>query len=66
MRGEWIDCSKCGGTGLFGHECGEDCCACILPFENVECIECDGDGGWFARYPEEYAELWTIPPNATV
>lgn len=44
---EWLRCENCGGEGLDGHECGEDCCACAEPEENVECGWCDGRGGSF-------------------
>lgn len=43
---EFETCENCGGMGLDGHECGEDCCACLNPEDNVACDICDGDGGW--------------------
>ena len=43
---DWVDCDRCGGEGLDGHDCGEDCCACLYPEENEVCDQCDGLGGW--------------------
>jgi len=41
---EMEDCPNCGGTGYSSHECGEDCCACAYPEDNVICDWCDGKG----------------------
>jgi len=38
------DCDYCGGSGFTGHDCGEDCCACADPEDNVECQICGGHG----------------------
>jgi hypothetical protein len=38
------ECWNCGGTGLVGHDCGEDTCMCLQPEENVTCDVCNGDG----------------------
>lgn len=38
------DCENCGGEWLDGHECGEDCCCCADPKENVPCDICQGKG----------------------
>lgn len=43
-----VDCWSCGGEGFSDHDCGEDCCACLMPEDNVECDVCDGTGGWWA------------------
>jgi hypothetical protein len=40
-------CFKCDGQGVDGHECGEDCCVCLDPEDNVPCDVCDGEGGWW-------------------
>lgn len=40
-------CENCGGTGEDGHDCGEDCCCCLHPDDNVTCDICCGDGGWW-------------------
>ena len=42
----WRECWECGGSGYSGHDCGEDCCACLEPEENVVCTQCHGEGGW--------------------
>ena len=42
----WMECETCGGEGIDGHDCGEDCCCCADPDENVRCGICDGEGGW--------------------
>ena len=42
---EWEDCWNCGGEGTDGHECGEDCCCCADPDDNVTCDWCGGKGG---------------------
>jgi hypothetical protein len=33
-------CSNCGGTGYSHHNCGEDCCSCAEPEDNVPCDWC--------------------------
>lgn len=45
----WIGCWQCGGEGTNGHDCGEDCCACLDPEENVRCDICNGRGGWYRK-----------------
>jgi hypothetical protein len=42
------DCPNCGGEGYTSHDCGEDCCCCAEPEDNVPCDVCNGDGT-FAR-----------------
>lgn len=41
-------CWNCAGEGTDGHDCGEDCCCCLYPEDNVPCDICDGEGGWHA------------------
>lgn len=43
---EWRDCYNCGGEGFSYHDCGEDCCCCLDPEDNVTCDICEGAGGW--------------------
>lgn len=43
---DWIDCYNCGGEGYSHHDCGEDCCCCLNPEDNVVCDICEGKGGW--------------------
>jgi hypothetical protein len=42
----WEECENCGGEGVSGHDCGEDCCCCADPEENVQCDACRGRGGF--------------------
>jgi hypothetical protein len=42
-----VDCDQCE-EGFSGHDCGEDCCACLYPEENVVCDICRGRGGWWS------------------
>jgi hypothetical protein len=44
---EWHECESCGGEGLDGHDCGEDCCNCLDPEDNLDCFVCEGEGGWW-------------------
>lgn len=50
-------CARCGSSidterceqcedGFDGHDCGEDCCVCLHPEENVPCQYCGGTGIW--------------------
>lgn len=50
-------CARCGSSvhtercehcedGFDGHDCGEDCCCCLYPEDNVPCQYCDGTGVW--------------------
>ena len=41
-----VDCWQCGGEGFSHHDCGEDCCACLYPEDNVRCDICYGKGGY--------------------
>ena len=44
--GDYVECWNCGGEGYSHHDCGEDCCCCLSPYDNVRCDICDGKGGW--------------------
>lgn len=44
---EFVDCYNCE-DGFSHHDCGEDCCPCLYPVENVQCDICYGKGGWRA------------------
>jgi hypothetical protein len=44
---EWERCDHCGGEGVYGHDCGEDCCCCLDPEDNIPCDVCGGKGGWW-------------------
>lgn len=41
----WKDCWNCE-DGYSHHDCGEDCCACLHPEDNVTCDICRGHGGF--------------------
>lgn len=43
---EWRECYNCE-DGFSHHDCGEDCCCCLDPEDNVTCDICEGEGGWF-------------------
>jgi hypothetical protein len=42
----FIDCYNCH-DGYTSHDCGEDCCCCLEPEDNVPCDVCEGRGGWW-------------------
>lgn len=53
----WLSCANCGGERYSHHECGEDCCCCVNPEDNVLCDWCDGAGGsWHCRNTPEWCE----------
>lgn len=43
---DWTQCGQCE-DGFDGHDCGDDCCSCLDPEENVVCDICRGRGGWY-------------------
>jgi len=47
---DWVECEQCSGEGVDGHECGEDCCCCADPEDNVPCDACGGKAGWWQCY----------------
>lgn len=69
----FIECPECGGEGLCGHDCGEDCCCCLEPEDNIECPACSGVGsfplclsassGHCAEFPNPGRE---VTPESTV
>ena len=64
---EFVTCWQCGGSGVDGHECGEDCCACIDPEENVPCGACDSRGGaWHCTESPEWCEAHPMEGRAHV
>lgn len=50
---DWVDCWQCGGEGYSDHDCGEDCCCCLNPENNVICDICNGAGGWKQPEPQD-------------
>lgn len=64
---EWLRCWKCGGEGLDGHDCGDDCCACLHPEENVVCDMCRGVGGsWHCVSGPDWCEAHPRPGREQV
>ena len=64
---DWSDCEHCGGEGLDGHDCGEDCCACLFPEENRQCDICRGAGGWWTCCASgEWCEANPIADRAAI
>jgi hypothetical protein len=49
----WVECWQCGGEGTTGHDCGEDCCCCLNPYDNVVCDICHGKGAWMRKPPAD-------------
>lgn len=66
-------CARCGSSvdselcdycddGYDGHDCGEDCCCCLYPEENVLCQYCDGTGIWHrCMSSPEWCEAHPLP-----
>jgi len=44
---DWLPCPYCDEYGNSHHDCGEDCCCCLYPENNVVCDMCNGAGGWW-------------------
>lgn len=65
---DWMECDTCGGEGLDGHDCGEDCCCCADPEEpNIPCGICCGQGGWWQCLADAaWCEAHPLPGNALV
>lgn len=58
---EWLDCPNCV-DGYSHHDCGEDCCCCVNPEDNVLCDWCRGtSGSWHCVSTPEYCETNPIP-----
>ena len=43
----FLRCGNCDEDGFSHHDCGEDCCCCRYPENNVRCDWCKGAGGWW-------------------
>lgn len=64
---DYEQCDQCGGEGYDGHDCGEDCCACRYPEENVLCDICRGRGGWYCcPSSDEWCEANPLPGRENV
>jgi hypothetical protein len=73
-RGEDCQCARCGSScaylrcwncdedGYSAHDCGEDCCCCLYPENNVVCDGCNGTGGsWHCVSGPEWCEANPLP-----
>jgi hypothetical protein len=61
------ECWQCGGEGLFGHECGEDCCCCADQSDNERCDICGGSGTIpHCLSSPEWCEAHPLPERETV
>lgn len=59
---DYEDCWQCGGEGVDHHDCGEDCCCCAFPEDNVQCDNCMGEGGWrVCGNSSEWCEAHPLP-----
>lgn len=71
-------CARCGSSmdggsceycedGFDGHDCGDDCCCCLRPEENVQCQFCDGTGVWHRCLSSpEWCEANPLPGRESV
>lgn len=61
------ECENCGGEGTDGHDCGEDCCCCLHPEDNVPCDYCNGEGYyWLCLSSYEYCQAHPLPGRENV
>jgi hypothetical protein len=61
------ECAECGGEGLDGHDCGDDCCCCLHPEDNVPCQYCRGNGVYhFCLSSAEWCEANPLPGREEV
>jgi len=60
----WEECEQCGGEGVDEHDCGEDCCCCLEPVDNMRCDTCQGKGGWNICSCDENGEHKNRETNA--
>lgn len=62
----WEDCGNCY-EGYTGHDCGEDCCMCEYPIDNVPCGVCSGYEGWnFCCSSPEWCEANPIKGRESI
>lgn len=71
-------CARCGSSvhtqrcdycedGFDGHDCGEDCCCCLHPEENMPCQYCRATGFWRACCSSiEFCETNPLPGREAV
>lgn len=60
-------CEECCGDGFNGHDCGEDCCCCADPEQNIPCDTCRGTGVWRrCMSSPEWCESNPLPGRANI
>ena len=65
--GSFEDCEDCYGTGVSGHECGEDTCSCTDPEDNIICATCLGTGVFFNCLPTvKWCETHPLPGRENI
>jgi len=58
----WQECEECGGDGYVDHDCGEDCCYCRYPEDNVPCDCCFANGGrWWCLSSPDWCTANPLP-----
>ena len=58
----FLDCGNCDEFGYSHHDCGEDCCCCLRPENNVVCQWCNGSGGsWHCLSTPGWCEAHPLP-----
>jgi len=63
---DWHRCDNCE-DGYDGHDCGEDCCCCAFPEENVICQYCEGQEGWYrCLSSSEFCKENPLPGRETI
>jgi len=61
------ECESCGGECFDGHDCGDDCCCCACPEDNVECQYCGGEGGFHVCLSSsEWCEANPLPGREAI
>ncbi len=64
---EFVNCSNCGGEGYSHHDCGEDCCCCINPEDNVVCNWCRGErGSWHCTNSPDWCAAHPLPGREAI
>lgn len=62
----WVECEQCD-EGFTHHDCGEDCCACLDPEDNVVCDICLGScGRYVCNASMEWCEEHPLPDRKEV
>ena len=63
---DYVECWDCE-DGYSDHDCGEDCCCCLRPENNVLCSICLGRDGWQCCISsEQWCKANPLPGRETV